>query len=171
MAQQPQAEPTETIEDIRQLETHSFEMNRIEDLEYSIEFPWVDEGGLTNFSKLTIYESDLGDSPLVTANELASDSIEDIPEGYLILRSVRFGLDVDVGGDFFTTLDFDVNKEWLESESIDMERILLIAKDGQDWYELETNYLGMSSDPSGQYYQRFQAETDDLSTYIIAISD
>ena len=121
--------------------------------------------------QLTIYESDLGDSPLVTANELASESIEDIPEGYLILRSVRFGLDVDVGGDFFTTLDFDVNKEWLESESIDMERILLIAKDGQDWYELETNYLGMSSDPSGQYYQRFQAETDDHSTYIIAISD
>ena len=52
-----------------------------------------------------------------------------------------------------------------------MGRILLIAKDEQDWYELETTYLGMSSDPSGQYYERFQAETDDLSIYLIAISD
>ena len=171
MAQKPRTEPTETIEDIRPLESYSFQMNGTEDLEYSIEFPWVDEGGLTNFSKLTIYESDLGDSPLVTANELANESVENVPEGYLILRAVRFDLNVGVGEDFFSTLDFDVNKEWLESESIDMERILLIAKDEQDWYELETTYLGMSSDPSGQYYERFQAETDDLSTYLIAISD
>ena len=171
MAQKPRTEPTETTEDIRPLESYSFEMNRIEDLEYSIEFPWVDEGGLTNFSKLTIYENDLGDSPLVTANELANESVENVPEGYLILRAVRFDLNVGVGEDFFSTLDFDVNKEWLESESIDMGRILLISKDEQDWYELETTYLGMSSDPSGQYYERFQAETDDLSIYLIAISD
>ena len=171
MAQKPRTEPTETIEDIRPLESYSFQMNGTEDLEYSIEFPWVDEGGLTNFSKLTIYENDLGDSPLVTANELANESVENVPEGYLILRAVRFDLNVGVGEDFFSTLDFDVNKEWLESESIDMGRILLIAKDEQDWYELETTYLGMSSDPSGQYYERFQAETDDLSTYLIAISD
>ncbi len=171
MAQKPRTEPTETIEDIRPLESYSFQMNGTEDLEYSIEFPWVDEGGLTNFSKLTIYENDLGDSPLVTANELANESVENVPEGYLILRAVRFDLNVGVGEDFFSTLDFDVNKEWLESESIDMGRILLISKDEQDWYELETTYLGMSSDPSGQYYERFQAETDDLSTYLIAISD
>ena len=171
MAQKPRTEPTETIEDIRPLESYSFQMNGTEDLEYSIEFPWVDEGGLTNFSKLTIYENDLGDSPLVTANELANESVENVPEGYLILRAVRFDLNVGVGEDFFSTLDFDVNKEWLESESIDMGRILLIAKDEQDWYELETTYLGMSSDPSGQYYERFQAETDDLSIYLIAISD
>ena len=171
MAQQPQAEPTETIEDIRQLETHSFEMNRIEDLEYSIEFPWVDEGGLTNVSKLTIYENDLGDSPSITVNELPNESIEDAPSGYLILRSVRFDLDAAIDENLFTTLHFDVNKEWLESESIDMGRIRLLATDGKEWYELETTYIGMSSDPSGQYYERFKSETEDLLTYLIAIAD
>ena len=52
-----------------------------------------------------------------------------------------------------------------------MGRIRLLATDGKEWSELETTYIGMSSDPSGQYYERFQAETDDLSTYLIAISD
>ena len=146
-------------------------MNRIKDLEYSIEFPWIDEGGLTNFSKLTIYESDLGDSPLVTANELANESIENAPEGYLVLRSVRFDLNVETREDFFATIDFDVNKKWLESESIELERIILLTTDGEEWYQLNTNYIGMSSDPSGQYYERFEAETDNISTYLISISD
>ena len=171
MAQKPRTEPTETIEDIRPLESYSFEMKEIEDLEYSIEFPWVDEGGLTNVSKLTIYENDLGDSPSITVNELPNESIEDAPSGYLILRSVRFDLDAGIDENLFTTLDFDVNKEWLESESIDMGRIRLLATDGKEWYELETTYIGMSSDPSGQYYERFESETEDLSTYLIAIAD
>ena len=171
MAQKPRTEPTETKEDIRQLESYSFEMKEIEDLEYSIEFPWVDEGGLTNVSKLTIYENDLGDSPSITVNELPNESIEDAPSGYLILRSVRFDLDAAIDENLFTTLDFDVNKEWLESESIDMGRIRLLATDGAEWYELETTYIGMSSDPSGQYYERFESETEDLSTYLIAIAD
>ena len=171
MAQKPRTEPTETTEDIMPLESYSFEMKEIEDLEYSIEFPWVDEGGLTNVSKLTIYENDLGDSPSITVNELPNESIEDAPSGYLILRSVRFDLDAAIDENLFTTLDFDVNKEWLESESIDMGRIRLLATDGAEWYELETTYIGMSSDPSGQYYERFKSETEDLSTYLIAIAD
>ena len=171
IAQKPDTELEESVENIRPLEAYSFEMNRIKDLEYSIEFPWIDEGGLTNFSKLTIYESDLGDSPLVTANELANESIENAPEGYLVLRSVRFDLNVETREDFFATIDFDVNKKWLESESIELERIILLTTDGEEWYQLNTNYIGMSSDPSGQYYERFEAETDNISTYLISISD
>ena len=171
VAQKPQTKPTEAIEDVRPLETYSFEMNEIEDLEYLIEFPWVDEGGLTNVSKLTIYENDLGDSPSITVNELPNESIEDAPSGYLILRSVRFDIDAEIDENLFTTLEFDVNKEWLESESIDMGRIRLLATDGEEWYELETTYIGVSSDPSGQYYERFESETEDLSTYLIAIAD
>jgi len=171
VAQKPQTKPTEAIEDVRPLETYSFEMNEIEDLEYLIEFPWVDEGGLTNVSKLTIYENDLGDSPSITVNELPNESIEDAPSGYLILRSVRFDIDAEIDENLFTTLEFDVNKEWLESESIDIGRIRLLATDGEEWYELETTYIGVSSDPSGQYYERFESETEDLSTYLIAIAD
>ena len=171
MTRKPNTKPGSSIEDVRPLESYSFEMKEIEDLEYSIEFPWVDEGGLTNVSKLTIYENDLGDSPSITVNELPNESIEDAPSGYLILRSVRFDLDAAIDENLFTTLDFDVNKEWLESESIDMERIRLLATDGKEWYELETTYIGMSSDPSGQYYERFESETEDLSTYLIAIAD
>jgi len=171
IAQKPDTELEGSVENIRPLEPYSFEMNRIKDLEYSIEFPWIDEGGLTNFSKLTIYESDLGDSPLVTANELANESIENAPEGYLVLRSVRFDLNVETREDFFATIDFDVNKKWLESESIELERIILLTTDGEEWYQLNTNYIGMSSDPSGQYYERFEAETDNISTYLISISD
>jgi len=171
IAQKPDTELEGSVENIRPLEPYSFEMNRIKDLEYSIEFPWIDEGGLTNFSKLTIYESDLGDSPLVTANELANESIENVPEGYLVLRSVRFDLNVETREDFFATIDFDVNKKWLESESIELERIILLTTDGEEWYQLNTNYIGMSSDPSGQYYERFEAETDNISTYLISISD
>ena len=171
IAQKPDTELEGSVENIRPLEAYSFEMNRIKDLEYSIEFPWIDEGGLTNFSKLTIYESDLGDSPLVTANELANESIENAPEGYLVLRSVRFDLNVETREDFFATIDFDVNKKWLESESIELERIILLTTDGEEWYQLNTNYIGMSSDPSGQYYERFEAETDNISTYLISISD
>ncbi|MEC7883976.1 MAG: protein kinase [Chloroflexota bacterium] len=171
MTRKPDTKPGSSIEDVRPLESYSFEMKEIEDLEYSIEFPWVDEGGLTNVSKLTIYENDLGDSPSITVNELSNESIEDAPSGYLILRSVRFDLDAAIDENLFTTLDFDVNKEWLESESIDMGRIRLLATDGKEWYELETTYIGMSSDPSGQYYERFESETEDLSTYLIAIAD
>jgi len=171
MTRKPDTKPGSSIEDVRPLESYSFEMKEIEDLEYSIEFPWVDEGGLTNVSKLTIYENDLGDSPSITVNELSNESIEDAPSGYLILRSVRFDLDAAIDENLFTTLDFDVNKEWLESESIDMGRIRLLATDGAEWYELETTYIGMSSDPSGQYYERFESETEDLSTYLIAIAD
>ena len=171
MTRKPNTKPGSSIEDVRPLESYSFEMKEIEDLEYSIEFPWVDEGGLTNVSKLTIYENDLGDSPSITVNELSNESIEDAPSGYLILRSVRFDLDAAIDENLFTTLDFDVNKEWLESESIDMGRIRLLATDGKEWYELETTYIGMSSDPSGQYYERFESETEDLSTYLIAIAD
>lgn len=171
MTRKPDTKPGSSIEDVRPLESYSFEMKEIEDLEYSIEFPWVDEGGLTNVSKLTIYENDLGDSPSITVNELPNESIEDAPSGYLILRSVRFDLDAAIDENLFTTLDFDVNKEWLESESIDMGRIRLLATDGKEWYELETTYIGMSSDPSGQYYERFESETEDLSTYLIAIAD
>ena len=171
MTRKPDTKPGSSIEDVRPLESYSFEMKEIEDLEYSIEFPWVDEGGLTNVSKLTIYENDLGDSPSITVNELPNESIEDAPSGYLILRSVRFDLDAAIDEDLFTTLDFDVNQEWLESESIDMGRIRLLATDGKEWYELETTYIGMSSDPSGQYYERFESETEDLSTYLIAIAD
>ena len=171
MTRKPDTKPGSSIEDVRPLESYSFEMKEIEDLEYSIEFPWVDEGGLTNVSKLTIYEIDLGDSPSITVNELSNESIEDAPSGYLILRSVRFDLDAAIDEDLFTTLDFDVNQEWLESESIDMGRIRLLATDGKEWYELETTYIGMSSDPSGQYYERFESETEDLSTYLIAIAD
>ena len=171
MTRKPDTKPGSSIEDVRPLESYSFEMKEIEDLEYSIEFPWVDEGGLTNVSKLTIYENDLGDSPSITVNELSNESIEDAPSGYLILRSVRFDLDAAIDENLFTTLDFDVNQEWLESESIDMGRIRLLATDGKEWYELETTYIGMSSDPSGQYYERFESETEDLSTYLIAIAD
>ena len=171
MTRKPDTKPGSSIEDVRPLESYSFEMKEIEDLEYSIEFPWVDEGGLTNVSKLTIYENDLGDSPSITVNELPNESIEDAPSGYLILRSVRFDLDAAIDENLFTTLDFDVNKEWLESESIDMGRIRLLATDGKEWYELETTYIGMSSDHSGQYYERFKSETEDLSTYLIAIAD
>ena len=171
MTRKPDTKPGSSIEDVRPLESYSFEMKEIEDLEYSIEFPWVDEGGLTNVSKLTIYENDLGDSPSITVNELPNESIEDAPSGYLILRSVRFDLDAAIYENLFTTLEFDVNKEWLESESIDMGRIRLLATDGKEWYELETTYIGMSSDPSGQYYERFESETEDLSTYLIAIAD
>ena len=171
MTRKPDTKPGSSIEDVRPLESYSFEMKEIEDLEYSIEFPWVDEGGLTNVSKLTIYENDLGDSPSITVNELPNESIEDAPSGYLILRSVRFDLDAAIDENLFTTLDFDVNKEWLESESIDMGRIRLLATDGEEWYELETTYIGVSSDPSGQYYERFESETEDLSTYLIAIAD
>ena len=171
MTRKPDTKPGSSIEDVRPLESYSFEMKEIEDLEYSIEFPRVDEGGLTNVSKLTIYENDLGDSPSITVNELSNESIEDAPSGYLILRSVRFDLDAAIDENLFTTLDFDVNKEWLESESIDMGRIRLLATDGKEWYELETTYIGMSSDPSGQYYERFESETEDLSTYLIAIAD
>ena len=171
MTRKPDTKPGSSIEDVRPLESYSFEMKEIEDLEYSIEFPWVDEGGLTNVSKLTMYENDLGDSPSITVNELPNESIEDAPSGYLILRSVRFDLDAAIDENLFTTLDFDVNKEWLESESIDMGRIRLLATDGKEWYELETTYIGMSSDPSGQYYERFESETEDLSTYLIAIAD
>ena len=171
MTRKPNTKPGSSIEDVRPLESYSFEMKEIEDLEYSIEFPWVDEGGLTNVSKLTMYENDLGDSPSITVNELPNESIEDAPSGYLILRSVRFDLDAAIDENLFTTLDFDVNKEWLESESIDMGRIRLLATDGKEWYELETTYIGMSSDPSGQYYERFESETEDLSTYLIAIAD
>ena len=171
MTRKPDTKPGSSIEDVRPLESYSFEMKEIEDLEYSIEFPWVDEGGLTNVSKLTIYENDLGDSPSITVNELSNESIEDAPSGYLILRSVRFDLDAAIDEDLFATLDFDVNQEWLESESIDMGRIRLLATDGEEWYELETTYIGVSSDPSGQYYERFESETEDLSTYLIAIAD
>ena len=171
MTRKPDTKPGSSIEDVRPLETYSFEMNEIEDLEYLIEFPWVDEGGLTNVSKLTIYENDLGDSPSITVNELPNESIEDAPSGYLILRSVRFDLDAAIDEDLFATLDFDVNQEWLESESIDMGRIRLLATDGAEWYELETTYIGMSADPSGQYYERFKSETEDLLTYLIAIAD
>ena len=171
MTRKPDTKPGSSIEDVRPLESYSFEMKEIEDLEYSIEFPWVDEGGLTNVSKLTIYENDLGDSPSITVNELPNESIEDAPSGYLILRSVRFDIDAEIDENLFTTLEFDVNKEWLESESIDMGRIRLLATDGEEWYELETTYIGVSSDPSGQYYERFESETEDLSTYLIAIAD
>ena len=82
-----------------------------------------------------------------------------------------FIADAAIDEDLFATLDFDVNQEWLESESIDMGRIRLLATDGEEWYELETTYIGVSSDPSGQYYERFESETEDLSTYLIAIAD
>ena len=171
ITQTSKTDPGESIEDIRPLETFSFTMDQIDDLEYSLEFPWFEEGGLTHFSKLVIKESDLGDSPLVTASELANESIQDTPDGYLILRSVRFDIDADMTDASITTINFDVNKEWLELESIDLERIILIAKDGEEWYELDTTYIGMSSDPSGQYYERFEADSEDLSTYLISISD
>ena len=171
MTQTSKTDSDASIEDIRPLETFNFTMDQIDDLEYSLEFPWFEEGGLTHFSKLVIEESDLGDSPLVTTSELANESIEETPDGYLILRSVRFDIDADMTDESITTINFDVNKEWLELESIDLERIILIAKDGEEWYELNTIYIGMSSDPSGQYYERFQAESGDLSTYLISISD
>ena len=150
--------------------TGEFELTKIEEMEYSVQLPWSDGGGLSYFSKISVFDADLGESTTINVLELSSASLENIPDDSMALKSIGFALEADIN-DILSTVEFDLNKEWLESEAIDLDRIVLLATDGDEWYELETQYLGMSRGPSNQYYQRFEAESEGFSIYLISVFD
>ena len=150
--------------------TGEFELTKIEEMEYSVQLPWSDGGGLSYFSKISVFDADLGESTTINVLELSSASLENIPDDSMALKSIEFALEADIN-DILATVEFDLNKEWLESEAIDLDRIVLLATDGDEWYELETHYLGMSRGPSNQYYQRFEAESEGFSIYLISVFD
>ena len=139
-------------------------------MEYSVQLPWSDGGGLSYFSKISVFDADLGESTTINVLELSSASLENIPDDSMALKSIGFALEADIN-DILSTVEFDLNKQWLESEAIDLDRIVLLATDGDEWYELETQYLGMSRGPSNQYYQRFEAESEGFSIYLISVFD
>jgi hypothetical protein len=150
--------------------TGEFELTKIEEMEYSVQLPWSDGGGLSYFSKISVFDADLGESTAINVLELSNASLENIPDDSMALKSIGFALEADIN-DLLATVEFDLNKEWLESEAIDLDRIVLLATDGDEWYELETHYLGMSRGPSNQYYQRFEAESEGFSIYLISVFD
>ena len=148
-----------------------FSLVKIDELAYLVEFPWPSDPGLSHISKVSLFEANLGQSNSITLTDLEGAEIENVPDDVLVLRSLELNLKFGVDENIFTVIAFDLNKEWLESESIDLDRIVFLAKDGGKWLDTETYHKGMSMGPSNQYYERFESGSAGLSVYLIAISD
>ena len=109
-----------------------FSLVKIDELAYLVEFPWPSDPGLSHISKVSLFEANLGQSDSITLTDLKGDEIENVPDDVLVLRSLELNLKFGVDENIFTVIAFDLNKEWLESESIDLDRIVFLAKDGKN---------------------------------------
>ncbi len=171
--------PKETTETLKEPDIESGDISgpqdvplvKIDELAYLVEFPWPSDPGFSHISKVSLFEANLGLSDSIILTDLKGDEIENIPDDVLVLRSLELNLKFGVDENIFTVIAFDLNKEWLESESIDLDRIVFLAKDGGKWLNTETFHKGMSMGPSNQYYERFESGSAGLSSYLIAISD
>ena len=171
--------PKETTETLKEPDIESGDISgpqdvplvKIDELAYLVQFPWPSDPGLSHISKVSLFEVNLGLSDSIILTDLKGDEIENVPDDVLVLRSLELNLKFGVDENIFTVITFDLNKEWLESESIDLDRIVFLAKASGKWLDTEPFHKGMSMGPSNQYYERFESGSAGLSSYLIAISD